>query len=193
MTSGEEIDRIGARFEEVQRELLGLLKYVKWTRRTLGASRDELSNASDALASIGEVTEEAAHKLLSLVERAMENDESSSSHLRRLETEVEDSELRRSVAAVAAAQDERLNVHTEMMTELSFQDLTCQTLERVRSCLEELESRILRILDENSEPAENRLEPQVTHSGSAAGLRRLQEKQGQGSGSRQDLIDKLFD
>lgn len=188
MSSHDGIDRLAGRFEGMQRELLDLLEYVKGTRQTLGEVRDRLPQASGALASIEEVTERAAHNLLALVERAMESDERASSHLRTLTDGVEAAAARRALEEMHSAQDERMGILTEMMTELSFQDLTCQTLEKVTQGLAEIEARILHILDPEAAPLPVRAVE--VHAGSMSGLSRLEETQ---SGvSRQDLIDQLL-
>lgn len=188
MKSGEELEGLVTRFEAVQRELLDLLDYVKKTRSSLNRSSDQIADATDKLASIGEATEKAAHNLLALVEQAMGCDEVASEHLQALEDRAEDDALKRAIDGVFTAQDERTHILTQMMMELSFQDLTCQTLEKVSAGLNDLETRILHILDPSSSPP---IDPhESAHAGSMSGLSRLQEKQ-EGT-SRQDLIDQLL-
>lgn len=189
MKRGQNIEGLVERFEGVQKELLDLLAYVKTTRSSLDHSTDQLSDASDKLMSISGATEKAAHNLLTLVERAMACDESAMAHLEALENGAEGDSMKKAVEGVSAAQDERMNILTEMMQELSFQDLTCQTLEKVTAGLNDLESRILHILDPESAPPVETPPPGV-HAGSMSGLSRLEENQ-QG-GSRQDLVDQLL-
>lgn len=188
MKSGEELEGLVTRFEGVQHELLELLEYVKKTRSSLNRSSDQISDATEKLSSIGEATEKAAHNLLALVERAMGCDETAIGHLQALEDNVQDDNLKQAVEGVAAAQDERTDILTQMMMELSFQDLTCQTLEKVMARLNEVEGRILHILDPNSSPPVDI--PDSHHAGSMSGLSRLQETQ-EGV-SQQDLIDQLL-
>lgn len=189
MNSADEIDGLADRFEGIQKELLTLLDYVKKTRESLGASTDQLSDAAEALSSIGQATEKAAHGLLGLVEKAMDQDEVAAQHLDTLEKGVADDDgMRSAVEGVWATQDERTNILTEMMQQLSFQDLTCQTLQKVVGGLARVEERILYVLDPESYPhVEHGAEGQA---GSMSGLSRLEENQ-QGE-SRQDLVDQLF-
>lgn len=189
MVSKDGVHALADRFEGMQQELLDLLEYVKRTRNALGQVKEELPRATHALVSIEEATEKAAHNLLALVEKAMESDEKATGHLEVLERKVEsEPHLRDVVDGMNSAQDERMNILTEMMTELSFQDLTCQTLEKVNRGLSEIESRIMYILDPESAPPPPTEEG--VHAGSMSGLSRLEETQ-EGT-SRQDMIDQLL-
>lgn len=190
MKSGDEIDGLAQRLEGVQQELLGLFTYLKTAREELGGSRDHLSGTSEALTSIGEVTEKAAHNLLGLVERVMDTDATTTEHLQVLEGGADEAAVREALKGISDAQEARGALMTEMMTELSFQDLTCQTLEKVMRGLTILEKRIRVILEPGS-IQDDEIAPEGSHKGSMSGLARLQETQG--GGSLQDSIDGLFD
>jgi chemotaxis regulatin CheY-phosphate phosphatase CheZ len=181
------VDALASRFEGMQRELLDLLDYVKRTRDSLKSVREELPQTTHALASIEEVTEKAAHNLLALVEQAMAADEKASQHLEALDEGVRDGALREAVEGMASARDERMGILTEMMTELSFQDLTCQTMEKINRGLGEVETRIVNILDPEVAPS---TPEDGAHAGSMSGLDRLEETQN--GESRQALIDQLL-
>ncbi|MEL6186852.1 MAG: protein phosphatase CheZ [Myxococcota bacterium] len=189
MKSADEIDGLADRFEEVQKELLDLLGFVRRARESLGASTDQLSEAAESLSSIGQATEKAAHNLLGQVEKVMDQDEVAAPHLDVLEKAAEQDEaMKAAVEGLFACQDERTNVLTEMMQELSFQDLTCQTLQKVVGRLAQVEERIMYVLDPQSFPHVEHGDDE--HAGSMSGLSRLEEKQ-QGE-SRQDFVDQLF-
>lgn len=188
MNAGEGIDSLVDRFEKIQKELVELLHHVKEAKNALERSSGDLSSAGEALSSIGEVTEKAAHNLLGLVERLLASEEEAAPHFEALEAGLPSGPLRQALEGVEAVRDERALLIGEMMSELSFQDLTCQSLEKVKRGLGELEQRILSLLDPESvsPPSEN----DGPHAGSMSGLSRLREAQD--GASRQDLVDLLL-
>lgn len=187
MTPGEEQEDLLKRAESSQHELLELLEYVEKSKASLTAAAETVSAATEKLANIGEATEKAAHGLLALVEQAMGLDEAALPKLDALESGV-GPELREAVEVLGSAQDERMNILTEIMTAMSFQDLTCQTLAKVSSSLVEVEARLLHVLEPETYPPFDR--GQGADAGSMSGLSRLQENQ-EGA-SQQDMIDQLL-
>lgn len=179
------------KYSSLQTELHALVDYINETRNTLGGLHSELPAASDALASVTEATEKATHAILELVEGVMEQDESMSDAMDKLKAAAEaheDAELKEAVDVVMEGQQERSNKLIQIMTELSFQDLTCQTIDRISSTVLEIERRVIGLMDEpESEPD---AEGSLQEAAALAGVSRLRESQ-QGE-SRQGAIDDIL-
>ncbi len=183
---GPPVQTLSARFESMQRELQDLLRYVKRTRATLGEVAKELPDASVAIGAVEQATAKAAHNLLGMVEQAMEADERLIAGLERLEQGSEP--MREAVAPLREEVSGQIALMGEMMMELSFQDLTGQSLTRIAKGLEVVEARIARILDPSLPAAD--VGPGEPKVGSMSGLRRLQESQG--GEDRQNWVDELL-
>lgn len=149
---------------------------------------DIIANATEKLAGIKDAIEKAAHNLLELVENAMSIDEVALPHLEAVE-KCGLKDLEENIEGLVASQDERMNVLTEMMTAMSFQDLACQTLVKVSSALSEAEARVLHTMDPQTFPPFED-EEKAPKQGSMSGLSRLEESQS--GASNQDMIDQLL-
>jgi chemotaxis regulatin CheY-phosphate phosphatase CheZ len=184
MTDEQDAD-LGERYRNLQAGLASLVAYIDETRRTLGGLQGQLPAASDALTAVGKTTERATHNILGLVEGMVTDDEASAVVLGRLASSaasLDRPELVEAVSTLSAAADRRSTMLTELMTELSFQDLTTQAIDRVSRSMLEVERRIHALLDSGgaAEAA------QVHHSG----LERLRETQA--GVSKQGAIDALL-
>lgn len=175
------------RYRSLQEELASLVGYINETRETLGGLHHALPAASDALSAVTETTEKATHNILALVEELLGEDERGSAALEVLQAafgESEDAGVRAALDSLVQSGDRRSMMLTEMMTELSFQDLTCQTINRISKSIVEIERRIMRLIDTEALP--HHVGPEGGHSG----LERLKETQG--GASRQDMVDALL-
>ena len=178
------------KYETLQSELSGLVSYINDTRRTLGGLHQELPAASDALAEVTRATETAAHNMIDLVEQIMAQDEAGGDALSKVENACQtagDDAAVEAVAQLTKVSEERTELLIRMMTELSFQDLTCQTINKISSTILEIERRVIRLIDHNfgDGPAKAEIDPVAL-----AGVSRLRENQ---SGtSRQDMVDALL-
>ena len=186
MTSSSESDRFHLRLQDLQSEVAQVCNHLKRAREALEGLEESLPAATEALTSIESATQRAAHDLLGLVEGVQEVDDRASACLEALEES--GAQNVDAMSGLRSAHDERAQLYTEMMTALSFQDLTCQTLKRVVGGLEEVERVIGHVLDPAQATGEDG-EP-VPVLGSMSGLRRLLESQ-KGS-SAQDLVDDLL-
>jgi chemotaxis regulatin CheY-phosphate phosphatase CheZ len=185
-----ELSRIDivSKYMSLQEELTSLAVFIDETRKTLGGVHEQLPSASDALSGVTKATEKATHNILAKIEQMMEADGELMEPLSVLQAQAEhsDESFKNAVQAISEAGDQRLMVLTEVMTELSFQDLTCQAIQRISSTILEIERR-LHDLIEMDEGASDATEASM---GILSGLNRLEEKEtGQ---SRQDLVDEMF-
>lgn len=179
------------KYEVLQSELTALIRYINETRRTLGGLHSELPAASDALSEVTRVTETAAHNLIDMVEQVLAQDEAASSTLERVKAvcrSADDSVAIEAVEQLAKLSDERTDLLIRMMTELSFQDLTCQTINQIARTIIEVERRVLNLIDDSALRQEGACNSSDEEA--LAGVSRLRETQ---SGeSRQDMVDALL-
>ncbi len=126
-------------------------------------------------------TERATHNILEMVERLMERDAEAEADLEALARVTEHEAISRLQQQTA----ERSMALTEVMTELSFQDLTCQAIQKISKLIIEVERRILGLIEDAEPGSGANAEP-----GEFSGLARLDETAtGQ---NRQDFIDQLL-
>jgi chemotaxis protein CheZ len=175
------------RHRQLLEELAGLVDYIEETRRTLGGMHSQLPAASDALSAVTATTEKATHNILELVEKLMDEDQRVVGALETVRTAADGSEdpaLKAASEVLVENNERREMMLTEMMSELSFQDLTCQAINRISKTIVEIERRIVGLVDRNEAPAHARQES--GHSG----LERLRETY-EGA-NKQGQIDDLF-
>ncbi len=196
MGAGAEIGELVSKYTSVEEELTSLLGFIGDTRDTLGGLHAELPAATDALASITKATEKATHNILELVEKVMEADDTVEEALRKVQQyldTVENDEIKEAATTIIEAHENRSIVMTEMMSELSFQDLTCQTIQKITNTLAEIEFRIKQLL--NPETAGELEDLDKKHAGSMSGIKRLEEqdkKAEKADDCGQDFIDALL-
>jgi len=177
---------IVSKYMSLQEELTSLASFIDDTRRTLGGVQEQLPSASDTLTGVTKATERATHKILEHIEGMMDKDGELAGPMEILRGKgPTDDEFVQALDAVAAAADQRMVVLTEVMTELSFQDLTCQAIQKISATMVEIERRILELInaDVGAENEEGAALPM-------SGLDRLEESAtGQ---SRQDIVDQML-
>lgn len=169
------------KYETLQHELASLAAYIDETRRTLGGVQEKLPRASDTLSEVTKATERATHNILEMVEKLMDRDAESETDLSSLEQACPGD----AVSRLRERADERTMVLTEMMTELSFQDLTCQAIQKISNLILEVERRILSLIEVSITQELPEEDPNQF-----SGLARLDESST--GRSRQDLIDQLL-
>ena len=180
------------RYKVLQTELTGLINYIEDTRKTLGGLHNELPAASDALAEVTKVTETAAHNMIDLVEQIMSQDEAATEALDKVEAACKkagDTSALEAVAKVESLSHARTDLLIRMMTELSFQDLTCQTINRIATTILEVERRVIKLIDVSGGQKEKKQDAAEVMAPNA-GINRLSESQT--GESRQDMVDALL-
>ena len=179
------------KYSVLQTELAGLVQYIDDTRNMLGGLHSELPAASDALAEVTKTTETAAHNMIDLVEQIMAQDEAATEALSKVEAVVKavgDESALEAVKKVESLSNDRTDLLIRMMTELSFQDLTCQTINRIATTILEVERRVLALVDAGNQTEAREIDDRGMKR--TAGVSRLRENQ---SGeSRQDMVDELL-
>ncbi len=177
-------------------ELSSLARYINETRKMLAGMRPELSyaadslpNAFDTLQDICDTTEVATHNILSIVENLLDTDDELDASVQVVSKYLEENGTQPTIDAMQKleqAHTDRSAALTELMTLLSFQDLTSQTIVKIGKMINEVEERILSLLVTLGEPTGE------TESGKVhlSGLERLKESQ-EGV-SKQNLVDELL-
>lgn len=167
-------------------ELRELVDYIRETRRELGTVHRDLPSAFDALGMVSKTTEKATHNLLGLVEALVDEDDASREALEVIaqnDALAAEPGVRAAVKSLENALVERGDKLTAMMSELSFQDLTCQTIDKIAGTIVEVERRVVALLDDGKAPAS--VDRPVM-----AGIDRLVESQ-EGDG-RQAMVDEIL-
>lgn len=174
-----------SKYINLQDELGSLAAFIDETRHTLGGVQEKLPTASDALAGVTQATEKATHNILQLVEEVMERDGEMGDALTTLESSAATVEAKDAVSLLRSSADERMMKLTEMMTELSFQDLTCQAIQKITKTILEIEKRLISLIDADEAQRGAKSAPSEY-----SGLSRLEESF---SGkNKQELIDELL-
>ena len=144
MDSGQNIDRIVSRCDDIHKDVIALVDYAKLARCSLGLVDEVISTVVGKLGSIDDSTERAGHRLLGLVEKALDSEEVLASGLRDSLTSQGDSPPEQALKKALDISESQNELLMEILTELSFQDLTCQALQRVQSELTSLQTKRLR-------------------------------------------------
>lgn len=188
MTSIDEVERLADRYEEIQKELIGVLGSIKQIREVLGRSPQEIGEVREVLGSIGDSTEKAAHSLLEMIEEVMSSDDESSEYLNLLNTLDLGEAGKGAIEELTTRAEKRAELLNEMLVTMSFQDLTCQTLQKVSNRLGVLQEEVEALLS-GKMPDDECLDRK--HAGSMSGLKRLKNSQ-ESPMTQQDLIDQLL-
>lgn len=140
----------------VKGELSQLADYINKTRVSLQhlepSVRETTKNipmASQQLSDVTRATEEATHKVLSLTEEILDEQESVEKHLAaaRGAASVPGSDgLPAALDAIECATGRTKEKLIEIMTNLSFQDLTGQKIKKIVALVQEVEAKILELI-----------------------------------------------
>lgn len=178
------------KYAALQRELVLMVEYINDTRKTLGGVTGKLPGASDVLTGVTQAMEKATHDILGMVEKVMDLDGQSNEAIAKAKAAALKAGDAGAVAALEeamAAADARMGVLTEIMTSLSFQDLTCQAINKIGGTVLEVETRV-RALVERRAPGGGAQDG--GNSAAVPSLERLKEAaSGQG---RQGMVDELL-
>ncbi|MEK6814981.1 MAG: protein phosphatase CheZ [Nitrospirota bacterium] len=140
----------------VKGELAQLAEYINKTRVSLQhlepSVRETTKNipmASQQLSDVTRATEEATHKVLSLTEEILDEQESLGKHLaaaRGAASAPGGDGLLPALDAINATTDRTKEKLIEIMTNLSFQDLTGQKIKKIVALVQEVEAKILELI-----------------------------------------------
>ena len=179
----------------VRGELASIAKYINETRKKLAHVKPglntvahELPSVSHCLADVTKTTETATHKILGIVEHLLDSDEQVLPDVECLKENTQESSpenVRQHVESIAGSFDERGMALVDLMTHLSFQDLTSQTLQTIAELMDQIENRVLELLirlgERSAEPQE---ESTATQS--------VELLLGKDHDARQNMIDDLL-
>lgn len=139
-------------------ELGGLAKYLAKMMKTIEAieqpmhaSASELPKAADQLSDLTRLTEEATHRILGYTEEVMANHETMAAELASAKAACGNAfptggALERCLATLESRIRANRKLLTDLLTSLEFQDLAGQRLKKVAAGIQEVQSRILRLL-----------------------------------------------
>ncbi len=140
----------------VRGELASIAKYIDETRKKMAHLKpglhnvaDELPTVSHGLCDVTKATERATHQILGIVERLLDEDEKLLPEVASLKKALENDSpetVRAHVNSIADSFDERGMALVDLMTHLSFQDLTSQTLQKIAELMDQVENHILEVL-----------------------------------------------
>lgn len=137
-------------------ELSQLAEYINKTRVSLQhlepSVRESTKNipmASQQLSDVTRATEEATHKVLSLTEEILDEQEALGKHLTAARTAAAapgGDGLPAALDAIDGATGRTKEKLIEIMTNLSFQDLTGQKIKKIVALVQEVEAKILELI-----------------------------------------------
>jgi len=139
-------------------ELGRLAEYIIKTRKnlqhvdpSLKDTYKKMPQAALQLSDITKSTEEATHKILSLTEEILDNQELISNQIEKLEAIDEETSdngkgLSEVIQVMNEINTENQNNLIEMLTTMSFQDLTGQKIKKIIGLVEEVETRVLEMI-----------------------------------------------
>ena len=139
---------------EIDGELYGqigeLAKYINATIKKLqtvepniALATDKIPAASLQLSEITKATEEATHSVMGQVERALDNQDLLLYHIEAIEKGVD---LTKEVGELKQITADNKEILLDIITGLSFQDLTGQKIKTIISLIEEIEKRIIHLI-----------------------------------------------
>jgi chemotaxis protein CheZ len=143
---------------KLQGELGELAKYIDKTRKSLqkldppvSTISGKIPQASSHLFDITKATEEATHKVLSITEKVMDDQEKMSEKIAKLRDAATAAAVDGPAILKIAREIEEINSNNkgdliEILTALSFQDLTGQKIKKIVALVQEVEMRVLELL-----------------------------------------------
>lgn len=134
--------------EELAEALNGLIASFDKLKAPLVESHSQVPQATDQLDKISEQTEQAAQKMLDVVESITQREESVVADLERIHELASDKDAEIAALAESASKQARLNLDDAftMLDALQFQDITSQQMDHAASLLEDIESKLNDIL-----------------------------------------------
>jgi len=179
-------------------ELGKLAQYMNTTRKSLQhldsslvEAKAKIPKASAGLASITEATEEATHKILCLTEKILEDQSIAAGILARIRAgETTSDVLTRDIEELARIHEQNQADLIHILTNLSFQDITGQKMQKIIRLVEDVERRLLAIIvtfgiQEREEKAEQSLEMKAQILGKLEGQNKSVELS-------QNLVDEIL-
>jgi chemotaxis protein CheZ len=132
---------------EIYGELGELARYINLTQKRLHdlepnirITSEKIPMASSSLSDITKETEEATHRIMGLTEGVLDNHELIASGLKKLkENKIDPKEIGEIERLVSKNKEDLI----EIITCLSFQDLTGQKINKIMEMMRDVESRIL--------------------------------------------------
>jgi len=185
-------------------ELGKLADYINKTRQslrvldpTIRESSQLIPQASMQLSSITDATEKAAHKIMSIAEKFMEDRDIIAEEIENLRKIYDnylvdkDTDFVENLQVIEDINEENRGELLEILTTLSFQDLTGQKIKKIVQLVDEIENKILELLvifgiemDEN---------PEETLEKKREMLDKLQESKSSSDGIGQGFIDDILE
>lgn len=143
---------------KLQGELGDLARYIDKTRKNLqkldpavSETTEKMPQASTQLSDITKATEAATHKIMSFTEKVMDYEEIVSGKIKELREAatartVDSTAILRIAREIEDINDRSKNDLIEILTALSFQDLTGQKIKKIVTLVGEVEAKILELL-----------------------------------------------
>ncbi|OGW15369.1 MAG: hypothetical protein A3G93_07365 [Nitrospinae bacterium RIFCSPLOWO2_12_FULL_45_22] len=182
-------------------ELSRLADYINKTRKNLQLldpplreSAEKIPVASCQLTDIFAATEEATHKILSLTEEMLDDQNQVGSLIDKIQTLIgnapnngEPTSLLDQINNVNLTNETRL---IDIMTTLSFQDITGQKIKKIVKLIDEIETRLLEIIVAFGIKVDKAKEPDAGQR-ATEWLNKLKDSSGS-NGTKQDLVDQIL-
>ncbi len=141
--------RIKSEVVDLANALSGLTASFNKLRPPLVESHEQVPQATDQLDKINEQTEQAAQRLLDVVESITQREEAVIADLvkmQELASSIQNSEMLKLVESASAQAKLNLDDAFNMLEALQFQDITSQQMDHAASLLEDIEGKLNGIL-----------------------------------------------
>lgn len=136
-------DELYGQIGEIAKYINTTIKKLQTVEPAVSQASDKIPQASAQLSEITRATEEATHNIMSQVEHVLDSQDLILHHLDSLEKE---GDINRSVNEIKQIVTENKEALLNIITGLSFQDLTGQKLEAIIGLIEEVEKRMLHLI-----------------------------------------------
>ena len=143
--------RLYGELGDLVKYLNGMMKTVESVGSPMSTAIQELPNATDQLADVSRLTEEGTHRVLTYAEQMMQHHDQMSGNVGSLEKEIAENfpqreVLHKQVSEMGLLLDQDKKLLMDLMGALEFQDLAGQRLKKIGTVLQELQSRILKLM-----------------------------------------------
>lgn len=128
---------------ELAKYINATIKKLQTVEPNIALATDKIPTASLQLSEITKATEEATHSIMGQVESVLDNQDLLLHHIEAIEKGVN---LAKEVGELRQVTADNKDILLDIITGLSFQDLTGQKIKTIISLIEEIEKRIIHLI-----------------------------------------------
>ena len=143
--------RIYGELGSLAKHLNTVMKRLEAVERPAEEAIHGIPQATDQLSDITKLTEEGTHRVMEYTETAMDNHDRMIHDLKALKQSLppdvlDHHDVKEKVAALGLLLQDNKKILMDLFTALEFQDLAAQRVKKIRAELQEVESRVLKLI-----------------------------------------------